>query len=296
MWRRGAEPKPKSKPRVLWGRWRIAVWTLGAGIAWALPAAAQLTLTTISPPCRVLDTRVVSGPTGGQPLQGGHKYTFTVQGACGVPDGAAAVFLNATAVGPSGAGDIRFYPAAGTVPLVSTLNFLAATTIPNGAIVPLGATTPDLGVQVDVVATVHLVLDVAGYFTSESPLRYYPLDPCRSLDTRSPTGPTGGAPLTYGAQHAFTLQGTCGIPSGAQALMVTVAVVSPTVTGDLRVYPGTPAHPPLVSSLNFNAGEPAIANNVIMPLAATTPDLSVFADVGSTGGYHLLLDVVGYFE
>jgi hypothetical protein len=280
----------------------VALASLGA-------AEAQLNFTALSPPCRVLDTRATTGPTaqtGGQPLAANASYTFTVQGNSGdrgdgtpcaatVPAGAVAVFVNATAVFPAGAGDIRLYPAGGTAPLVSTLNYVAHTTVPNGAIVPLGATTPDLGVKADV-SSAHFVLDVAGYFTAGGALKYYPLDPCRAFDTRLPSGPTGGQPIHYGTPQAFTLQGRCGVPANAAAVVIAVSAVGPTVTGDLRVYPGTPGKRPLISSLNFNAGEPAIVNNVIMPLTPATPDMSVFADVGTAGTLHVLVDVTGYLE
>ncbi len=289
----------------------IALFVLALGGFLVSPAAAQLTFTALSPPCRVLDTRKPTGPTAqtaGQPLQAGTSYTFNVQGNAGdngsggacamaVPAGAVAVFLNATAVVPAGVGDIRLYPAGPSFPSVSTINYGAGVTLANGAIVPLAATTPDLGAHVDVNGA-HFVLDIAGYFTAAGPLRYYPLDPCRAYDTRSAAGPTGGNPIPYHVAQPFTLQGLCGIPVGAKAAVLTVSALNPTVTGDLRVYPGTPMNPVFVSSLNFNAGEPAIANGVFMPLTAATPDLSVYGDPNSTppGTLHVLIDVTGYFE
>lgn len=275
----------------------------------AAAAEAQLSFTALSPPCRVLDTRATTGPTaqtGGQALAANTSYTFTVQGNAGdrgngtpcatiVPAGAVAVFVNATAVFPAGAGDIRLYPTGGALPLVSTVNYVAGVTIPNGAIVPLAASMPDLGVRADV-SSAHFVLDVAGYFTASGPLKYYPLDPCRAYDTRTPSGPTGGQPIRYGTPQAFTLQGRCGVPANAAAAVISISALAPTVAGDLRVYPGTAAVPPLISSLNFNAGEPAIVNNVIMPLTTAKPDMSVFADVGTTGTLHVLIDVTGYLE
>ncbi len=282
----------------------LALASLGAA------AEAQLRFTALSPPCRVLDTRATTGPiaqTGGQPLAANTNYTFTVQGNAGdrgdgtpcaapVPAGAVAVFLNATAVFPAGAGDVRLYPAGvQPIPLVSTINYVAHTTIANGAIVPLAATTPDLGVKADA-NSAHFVVDVAGYFTAGGVIKYYPLDPCRAYDTRLASGPTGGQPLHYGTKQALTLQGRCGVPAGAAAAVITVSALAPTITGDMRVYPGTPGTAPLISSLNFNAGEPAIANDVLMPLTVATPDLSVLPEGGMGGTLHLVIDVTGYLE
>ena len=66
----------------------------------------------------------------------------------------------------------------------------------------------------------------------------------------------------------------------------------------MTLYPSDVALP-TVSSVNFAAGESAIGNGAIVPLApsATFPlDLSVFAFVnGASGQVHMVLDVTGYF-
>jgi len=56
---------------------------------------------------------------------------------------------------------------------------------------------------------------------------------------------------------------------------------------------------PTVSNLNFKAGEPALGNGAIVPLAATTPDLGLYAKAGpipGTGTVHIVIDVTGYFQ
>jgi hypothetical protein len=117
-------------------------------------------------PCRVFDTRTTGTQTNGSPLSNPGPHNFTIQGNCGVPVGAQAVTLNATVVSPSRPGDLRLYPAGGTAPSVSTLNYTTSETLANGAIVPLASTTPDLGVVIGMVAsgTIHLLIDVTGYF------------------------------------------------------------------------------------------------------------------------------------
>jgi hypothetical protein len=88
-----------------------------------------------------------------------------------VPIGAAAVTLNVTAVLPTDRGRLTLYPSGIGDPGVSTINFPPGTTaLANGAIVPLADYTTypdeDLTVLPHVVAagTVHVVLDVTGYF------------------------------------------------------------------------------------------------------------------------------------
>jgi len=55
---------------------------------------------------------------------------------------------------------------------------------------------------------------------------------------------------------------------------------------------------PIASSVNFNAGEPALGNGAIVPLCSVPgqPDLCAFARVAAPGGtVHMVLDVSGYF-
>ena len=121
-------------------------------------------------PCRVFDTRLVGGPTIGNPLDDQSISTFVVQGNCGIPMGAKAVTVNITAVSPAGQGHFRVYPSGLPRPAVSTLNFPAGTgALANGAIVPLAdqlVEAEDMSVFSKVVGGggVHMILDVTGYF------------------------------------------------------------------------------------------------------------------------------------
>lgn len=119
-------------------------------------------------PCRIVDTRNAAGPTGGPALTSNVNRNFPIQGQCGVPVGAKAAALNVTIVGPNGNGHLTLWPSGGTRPTVSTLNYLTGEpALANGAIVPLSANvSADLTVAAFVVGggTVHLILDVTGYF------------------------------------------------------------------------------------------------------------------------------------
>ena len=112
-------------------------------------------------PCRVLDTRVDGqGPA----LSAGSTRTVIVGGKCGVPVGATAVSLNVTVVGPTGAGDLRVFPAKAALPLVSAINYVAGQTRANNAAVAL-STDGMLQVLCEQAAgAVELILDVNGYF------------------------------------------------------------------------------------------------------------------------------------
>ncbi|HEX5715182.1 MAG TPA: hypothetical protein VF179_03420 [Thermoanaerobaculia bacterium] len=126
-------------------------------------------------PCRIVDTRNPNGPTGGPVLANHATRNFPVQGQCGVPTGAKAVALNVTVVGPNSDGYLTLFPAGGSQPIVSNINFVRnEQALANGAIVPLGPSgSPDLAVYSDVPfpptgqsGQVHVILDVTGYFAT----------------------------------------------------------------------------------------------------------------------------------
>ncbi|HVE66463.1 MAG TPA: right-handed parallel beta-helix repeat-containing protein [Thermoanaerobaculia bacterium] len=124
---------------------------------------AGLSLHTIAP-CRIADTRDPVGPSGGPELTAGASRSFPVAGLCNVPPGAKAVVVNVTVVGPSSGGHLTLYPAGGSLPLASTINFRAGQVRANNAVLLLGS-----GGQVAVFAgnpsgTTHFVMDVNGYF------------------------------------------------------------------------------------------------------------------------------------
>jgi uncharacterized repeat protein (TIGR01451 family)/uncharacterized repeat protein (TIGR02543 family) len=122
-------------------------------------------------PCRLLDTRGAAGPSGGPALVGGETRVFPVQGHCGVPIGARAVAVNVTAVQPTGSGYFTLFLNGVVRPSTSSLNFsggIAARA--SNSIVALAHNTAypesDLAVYASVsnAGTVHVVLDVTGYF------------------------------------------------------------------------------------------------------------------------------------
>lgn len=115
-------------------------------------------------PCRMVDTRGngFGGAYGPPALMADVVRDFTLTGHCGVPANAVAVSANFVVVLPSGDGFLATFPAAGAVPLVSTLNFRAGQVLANAAIVPLG-TAGAITVYASG-ANTHVLIDVNGYF------------------------------------------------------------------------------------------------------------------------------------
>jgi uncharacterized repeat protein (TIGR01451 family) len=110
-------------------------------------------------PCRLLDTRQ------GSPLAAGATQTVVATGQCGVPATARALALNLTVTGSDRDGDLRVFPVGVAAPLASALNFRAAETRANNAVIRLGP-AGDFVIQADLAGagSVHVIVDVAGYF------------------------------------------------------------------------------------------------------------------------------------
>jgi hypothetical protein len=123
------------------------------------------------------------------------------------------------------------------------------------------------------------------------PAAFYPVTPCRMVDTRNPVGDHGGPALTAGVPRAFGVMNLCGVPASARAVALNLTVTGPTAAGHIRLYPAGPATP-LVSAINFGPGATR-ANNLVVALGAAG---GVTALAEPTGTTHLILDVTGYFE
>lgn len=120
-------------------------------------------LYTLSP-CRLLDTRRANGPLGGPALAAGASRVFVVAGQCGIPASAKAVSVNVTVTGATGVGDLRLRAGGTSATLASTINYRAGQTRANNAVVGLG-TADDIVVRcVQASGSVHLIVDVTGYF------------------------------------------------------------------------------------------------------------------------------------
>jgi len=248
------------------------------------------------PPCRVVDTRNANGTFGGPAITGGTFRTFPLpQGSCGIPSTASGYSLNVTLVPPSQTqiGYLTIWPAGEIQPTVSTMNSLDGRVKANAAIVPAGGTG---AVNVFASNTTDVVLDVNGYFTTpgSSTLEFFPLTPCRVIDTRNGTGPLAGPALVGGAAGRDFPVETSSCLSGvtaAAAYSFNVTVVpnpAGTQLGYLSVWPAGSSQP-VVSTLN-NLTATTVANAAIVP-AGTGGDIDVFA----SNDTDLVVDINGYF-
>ena len=142
-----------------------------------LAGVFSLVLTAIAPsaraqysyyalnPCRVVDTRNANGVDGGPILGSGSQRSFAVRGVCGVPMTAKAVSLNLAVTGMTAGGYVTLWPSGQSQPVVSSINFAGTEpALANGAIVGLSTNAQDLSVFDGSNSSVHIIIDVTGYF------------------------------------------------------------------------------------------------------------------------------------
>ena len=253
------------------------------GASAALPPGGTFHALT---PSRILDTRP------GAPLGAGAVLPVVISGQGGVPSsGVSAVVLNVTATNTSATSYLTLFPAGGTLPLASNLNWSSGQTVAKLVTVGLGGTDVS---AFNAKGSVDIIFDVAGYYSTpvNSPGPdglFNPLVPARLLDTRT-MNPGPIAKLNPGQTLDLQVTGRGNVPStGASAVVLNVTATNPTTSGYLTVFPeGLPT--PTASNLNFRAGE-TVPNRVMVGLGATG-QVSIYNAAGTT---NVIVDVNGWF-
>lgn len=250
--------------------------------------------------CRMLDTRT----SGGQIDAGVTRYV-KISDTCSIPpelQSAMALSMNVTAL-PLGNGNLVAFDSAyapEALASVSTLNYRSGRNQPNGTVIRVSSRTDDvddLAIQARVGPT-NVILDVNGYFASRTlasnGMAFYPVAPCRALDTRAPEYGYPGR-VTTGVPANVQIAGNCGIPRGAKAVVVYATAFNPSASGNMKIFPAGAATPP-TSILNFLAGD-AIGNSTIIELGTSTKDLTLLGTLNgdATSATDVILDVYGYF-
>jgi hypothetical protein len=135
------------------------------------------------------------------------------------------------------------------------------------------------------------------------PLSFYSVTPCRLADTRDPVGVTGGPILSHAAVRNFAVYGNnarnCGVPADGtvKAVTLNITVVNPSSLGHLTAFPYNTSIP-VVSTINYAAGEPALGNGAIVPVTNDASfQISVLPVLIGTGNtVHAIIDITGYFK
>lgn len=202
--------------------------------------------------------------------------------------------------------------AGGTAVTITGANFVATPTVTIGGTAATGvtfvsSTTLRATTPAHAAGTVNVVVTnpdlqagtlTSGYYFVAAPTasKWYPLTPCRVLDTRLADGPLGGPVLSANQSRTFdvtTTPTTCGIPATAKALSGNYTITGATGTGELRVFPGNGV-PVVASAIFYRAGR-VLANNGNLTLSTDGNGTFGVTNV-STGAVHFILDVTGYFQ
>src|SRR6202035_4461223 len=86
----------------------------------------------------------------------------------------------------------------------------------------------------------QLIIDINGYFAppgGPGGLSFYPLNPCRIIDTRSANGTFGGPILSAGTSRDIPIVSSgCSVPQTARAYSLNATVVPPAGLGFLQLW------------------------------------------------------------
>ena len=237
-------------------------------------------------PDRLLDTResvTTGGVSHGLPTEaivpGGTSISVKVTGG-EVPDTALAVALNVTAVDGEGAGFLTIFPDGGPQPGTSSVNFPPGAASPNTVVAKIGTGGR---IRIFTNVSVHVIVDVFGWFGPGGNARLFTVVPDRVMDTR-----VGGAPVGTGQTIDVQITNTLRVPAGATAAILNVTAADAVGAGYLTVFPSDRAQP-LVSSVNYEAGVPR-PNSVIAPIGIDGK-IKIFA----SNQTHVIVDVMGWF-
>jgi hypothetical protein len=242
-------------------------------------------------PTRILDTRTTTGGVN-RPINTG-TTAITVRGVGGVPASAKSVVMNVTVTEPTAPSFLAVWPSGEAKPLVSSLNFGPNQTIANMVTVKIGS---DGKINIaNNVGNVHVIFDVAGYYTDEEPGyertqagRFVAIAPQRFYDSRTSGGAIGPA-----GTRAVDVTNKLGVENenNIDSVVMNVTTVSPTAPSFLTLSPQGKARP-LASNINFGPGQ-SITNQVIVKVGHPSGQVEIFNNAGNT---HVIVDIVGYIK
>ena len=191
----------------------------------------------------------------------------------------SAVVLNLASTAATSVGFVTAW-ADGVRPTASNLNVDRGVTRANQVIVPVSA---DGTVQFYNDAPMHLIVDVAGYYTTaDAPLSgsglFVATVPVRLLDSRNAPGRPGtGCVATIVA------------PATASAVVTTLTIADSRKPGYATMWPGSQDRP-ATSSLNIDGVGQTRPNHSIVRLDSSHA-LQVYVEPRG----HVIVDLAGYF-
>ena len=278
-----------------------AVNSAGAGAAStvvkATPKAPVVTKPpyTAMTPARFADSRPAFPPADGlgprEMVRAGQTVKVPIAGRFGLPTtGVGAVAVNITATGAEANTYLSVWPTGEARPTASNLNPAAGQTVPNMAIVKVGA-DGSISLYNDRGRT-HVIVDVLGWFPTGAD--YTAISPARFADSRPAFPPADGLGpremVGAGQTVKVPIAGRFGLPTtGVGAVAVNITATGAEANTFLSVWPTGEARP-TASNLNPAAGQ-TVPNMAIVKVGADG-SISLYNDRGRT---HVIVDVLGWF-
>lgn len=228
-------------------------------------------------PSRKLDTRSGLGGTGATPIGPGEVRRLDLVTFGGiVPEGATAVAVNLTGVLPTEGTHLTVGPSGQVLPDVSNLNLPAGAVSANFAVVRLGEGGA-LSIRNNS-GSMHVLVDVVGYYRVDDGARFRALSPVRLYDSRT-------AGVAFGPGWSIDLP----VNVALEAVVINLTGTQTSETTHITAWP-TGQSMPDVSNLNLAAGE----TRANMAIVGVGPQQSMHLR-NNSGQVHLIVDVAGWF-
>jgi hypothetical protein len=207
------------------------------------------------------------------------------------PASTIAVVVTLTAADATHDTYVTAWPAGHPRPGTSTVNVPAGGTNPNLATVAVG---PDRRVNLyNHHGDVDLIVDLAGYYTSESGGVFTPVAPVRVFDTRDGTGTFEGTvgPIAPSTNVAF--RPGAHVPDEAIGMVFNLTGTAPTATTYVTAWRLTNIYGPYTSNLNLSAGQTS-SNLTVIPALQENRSTRAYI-YNNAGDTHVTADLAGYF-
>jgi uncharacterized protein (DUF1501 family) len=240
-------------------------------------------------PQRIFDSRNAIGTTRRRRLGPGERVAITVAGVGAIPaNGVVSVAVNITSTDATSDSYLTAWPSDRPQPDTSNLNPRPGRTVPNFALVTLGA---DGTISLfNERGSGHVLVDVVGYCTASGGSGFVPLAPTRIMDSRSGVGVPSGR-IGPGRVVELMVAGAGGVPAqGADVAILNITATGADAESFVTVWP-TGASMPDASTLNMSRDR--TVPNLVFARVGSGGRVSLYNSNGST---HLIADVVGCFS
>jgi hypothetical protein len=260
-------------------------------VAGAYPAETEFVSLV---PSRVLETRSGFSTVDDQFNAIGLRATgsvteLPVAGRAGVPAGADAVVLNLAVTGSTQPGFVTVFPCGSPRPNASSINYAAGQTISNAVTAKIGGGGT---ICIFTYSDTHVIIDVTGAHPPDS--GFVSLVPGRVLETRDGFSTVDDQFNAVGVRGAgavteLLVAGRAGVPTGADAVVLNLAVTGSTQPGFVTIFPcGTPR--PNASSINYVRGQ--TISNAVTAKIGDGGKICIF----TYSDTHVIIDVTGSYN